>query len=344
MGGFDFDIGISFDEFEENMKRFIELPINYLDTAVDTAVEFMEDIHERMFAPSPSDEELNKSNGILKDPSCDNVSTGSSATSIGLELVASNEELSSPSTSTVTAEDSFAGSIVADAPETESILTKSPGSNSSEGGNIEVNDHCMLPMDTSEAEISGGKSIDVDEEVPLCNSEKPSDSCTSEDPISIGKEVILWRKPVERKSLESSACDDAIILEGTIMNCEEPEHSTKATEESRKHGELSKFSGATISHDLTTDMSNSDDDSNVWLDIDLQDDQEQTEAVVSPVHQPKKTSFKKKMMRSLANKFRWSKKERNVNQAVPARSQEAGNVRYQAVSSSDDLEDDWELL
>jgi hypothetical protein len=44
------------------------------------------------------------------------------------------------------------------------------------------------------------------------------------------------------------------------------------------------------------------------------------------------------MMRSLANKFRWSKKERNLNQA------EAGNVRYQAVSSSDDLEDDWELL
>lgn len=47
----------------------------------------------------------------------------------------------------------------------------------------------------------------------------------------------------------------------------------------------------TISHDLTTDMSN-DDDSNVWLDIDLQDDQEQTEADVSPVRQPKKTSFK----------------------------------------------------
>ncbi|KAF2949086.1 uncharacterized protein [Oryza sativa Japonica Group] len=337
MGGLDFDIGFSFDKFEENVKRFIELPKNYLDTAVDTAVEFMEDIHERMFAPSPSDEALNKANEILKDSFYDNVITGSSATSVRMEFVASNKELSSPSTSTVTAEDSFAGSVVADAPETESILTKSPESDSSEGGNIEVNEQCMLPVDTSAAEISGGKSIDVDEEVLSGNSEKPSDSCTSEDPISIGKELILWRKPLEPQSPESSAFDDAIIPEGTIVNCEEPEHSTKDTEESGKHGDLSKFSGVTISHDLTTDMSN-DDDSNVWLDIDLQDDQEQTEADVSPVRQPKKTSFKKKMMRSLANKFRWSKKERNLNQA------EAGNVRYQAVSSSDDLEDDWELL
>ncbi|KAB8080513.1 hypothetical protein EE612_001064 [Oryza sativa] len=127
MGGLDFDIGFSFDKFEENVKRFIELPINYLDTAVDTAVEFMEDIHERMFAPSPSDEALNKANEILKDSFYDNVITGSSATSVRMEFVASNKELSSPSTSTVTAEDSFAGSVVADAPETESILTKSPG-------------------------------------------------------------------------------------------------------------------------------------------------------------------------------------------------------------------------
>uniref|UniRef100_A0A0D3EL40 Uncharacterized protein n=1 Tax=Oryza barthii TaxID=65489 RepID=A0A0D3EL40_9ORYZ len=290
MGGLDFDIGFSFDKFEENVKRFIELPINYLDTAVDTAVEFMEDIHERMFAPSPSDE-ANKANEILKDSFYDNAITGSSATSVRMEFVASNKELSSPSTSTVTAEDSFAGSVVADAPKTESILTKSPESDSSEGGNIEVNEQCMLPVDTSAAEISGGKSIDVDEEVLSGNSEKPSDSCTFEDPISIGKELILWRKPVEPQSPESSACDDAIIPEGTTVNCEEPEHSTKDTEESGKHGDLSKFSGVTISHDLTTDMSN-DDDSNVWLDIDLQDDQEQTEADVSPVRQPKKTSFK----------------------------------------------------
>ncbi|KAF0917003.1 hypothetical protein E2562_016305 [Oryza meyeriana var. granulata] len=407
MGGLDFDIGISFDEFEENMKRFMEIPIKYLDTAVG----FIEDIHERICAPSTSDEALNKVNEMLKDSCCDNVVTGSSETSIGMELVASNEELSSPTTSTIAAQDSFMSSIVTDAHETESISTKSPESNSSEGDNIEVNDQ-LLPMDTPVAEIS-------DEEVLLCNSEKSPETCTSEDPILFGRtvgiaeEVILWNAG---KPPEYSACDGAVILGRTIATCEEqtalhspkdpeestkqganceeqtalhsPEesteqganceeqtavhspknhedstqhaanseeqtalHSTRGPEESAKHGDRSNLSGVTLLHDLTTDMSDSADSSSMWLDdtmqfvdINLQDDQEKTEADVHSVCQPKNTSFKKNFIRSLSNKLRWSKKERNVNQAVHARSPEAGDVRYQAFSSSDDLEGDWELL
>uniref|UniRef100_A0A0D9UYB6 Uncharacterized protein n=1 Tax=Leersia perrieri TaxID=77586 RepID=A0A0D9UYB6_9ORYZ len=351
MGGFNFDLGISFDEFEDNMKKFmeelIEVPMQYFDNAVDTAVGFIEDIHERIYDPSPSDdadEAQDKANELFKGPPCDNVIIGSSATS---ETVACNEEMCSPSTSTVTVQDSFM--VSTDARETESILTKCSESTSSEGGDIEVNDQCVLPMDTSEAEIS-------EEEVLLCNSEKASESCTSEDiillgrTVNVGKEVILWNpgKPAEPQSPESSGCGGAIIIGGTITNCEEQTESQSTKdpepEESINHG-------VTVMHELTTDLSNSADESNTWfndsiqfVDIDLKDDQERTEEDVSPVCQPKNTSFKKKLLKSLVNKLRWSKKERDVNQAAPDRSQEEVDVRYQAVSSSDDLDDDWELV
>jgi hypothetical protein len=48
-------------------------------------------------------------------------------------------------------------------------------------------------------------------------------------------------------------------------------------------------------------------------------------------------------MRNLSNKLGWSKK-RSVEQAVPDRSQDGENLGYQIVSSSDDLDDDWEVL
>lgn len=412
MGGFD--MGINFDGFGENMKKFMELPIKYLDSAHDRAVELVEDINALICAPLPDDEVLNKGHGTLKDPSSNNVITGSSSTSVKMELVDPNEEFSSP-TSLVTAEDSFMGSIDTDAHETESFSTKCPDNTSSEGGHIEVNDQCMLPEDTSIAEIcdsctsedtiSLGKTVSIKDEVILCNWEKPSDSCTPEDPISVGRtvsieeEVILWNpgnyvkppqppesttifhdyvshevsthKVMEQVGLhssghsESSACNGAIVLGKISANGEGQSelYSANDSEESTKHGNVIDWSGGTISQDLSTDMFNGADASNMWfddirnsVDIDLRDDQEQMKnhkAEVSSVPQPRNTSFKKIFMRSLSNKLRWSKKDVNVHQAVPVKAQEAGNVRCQAVSSSsrcqavsssDGLEDDWELL
>ncbi|KAG8053049.1 hypothetical protein GUJ93_ZPchr0001g33148 [Zizania palustris] len=300
----------------------------------------------------------NEANETLKDPSSDNVIPRSSATSVGMELADPNEELSSPSTSIITAQDSFMDSITTDAHQTES-----PESNSSEGGNIDINNQFMLPLDTSETEISCTSCSDrnfssilleeifgvdeeifgVDEEALLCNSGKPSDTCTSEDSTLLGRtvsteeEVILWNpgKPINLHPPESSACNGAIVLGVPVTNGEEQAalYSTNEPEESAKH-----------------DVSNRADDPNVWLtdpaefvDINLQDDQDWMEAYLSSIPQRKNTSFKKKLMRILANKIRWSK-ERNVNWAVPVRSQEARNVCYQAVSSSDGLDEDWELL
>lgn len=105
---------------------FGQLPIKYLDSAHDRAVELVEDINALICAPLPDDEVPNKGHGTLKDPSSNNVITESSSTSIKMELVDPNEEFSSP-TSLITAEDSFMGSIDADAHETESFSTKFPG-------------------------------------------------------------------------------------------------------------------------------------------------------------------------------------------------------------------------
>jgi hypothetical protein len=49
-------------------------------------------------------------------------------------------------------------------------------------------------------------------------------------------------------------------------------------------------------------------------------------------------------MRNLLNKLGWSKKQTSVEKAVPDRSQDGENLGYQIVSSSDDLDDDWEVL
>uniref|UniRef100_A0A0A9CS60 Uncharacterized protein n=1 Tax=Arundo donax TaxID=35708 RepID=A0A0A9CS60_ARUDO len=121
-----------------------------------------------------------------------------------------------------------------------------------------------------------------------------------------------------------------------------------------------------ISHDWSTDVlgcaddpSMSPDDMIKCVDVDLKDDQEHMKHAkiednqehmkndkfeASPVHQRNNTSFKKMFMRSLSSKLLWSKKQTNAHQALPARSHDAENLGYQAVSSSDDLEDDWEVV
>ncbi|XP_062222720.1 uncharacterized protein LOC133921220 isoform X3 [Phragmites australis] len=282
-----FDMGINFDGFEENVKKFMELPINYLNSAHDKAVDLIEDVHAMICATFPDDVVPSKPHEIFKDPSSSNVITGSSPTSVETELIGPNAEVSTPA-SLITVENSCTGCVDTGADETESFLTKSPENTTSKGGHIEANDLCLLPEDTSTTELY--------------------DSCNSE-------EVILWN----------------------------PEISVKPPRPPE-----------TISHDLSADVSRCADDPNMcpddmikFVNIDLRDDQEHMKNdkfEASSVHLRKNTSFKKMFMRNLSGKIRWSKKQSNAHQVVSARSQDEENLGYQAVSSSDDLEDDWEVV
>ncbi|KQK03309.2 hypothetical protein BRADI_2g07021v3 [Brachypodium distachyon] len=191
-----FDMGIRFDGFGENMKKIMELPIKYLDSAHDKAVGLVEDIQAMIYAPFPDDELPNEG----QDPSSNSVVNGSSTTSVEVDQINSNEELSSSSSSLITAEDISLSTADNDPHETESVSSKNP---------------------------------------------------------------------------------------------------------------------------------------------DLRDGEEQmknNKAEASSVPQPKNASFKKIVMRSLSNKLRWSKK------TSPIRPQDAANVHYEVISSSEDLEHDWELL
>ncbi|RCV25251.1 hypothetical protein SETIT_5G151300v2 [Setaria italica] len=163
MGGFD---------MEEIVRKFIELPVKYLDSAHDKAVEFIEDVQEIFFAPFTDDEVLNE-----EDQSSSNVITESSPTSVESELVGPNTEASTPA-SLITAENSSTGCVGNDAHGTESFSSsESTGlslmnhvypENTSEGGCIEANDLRLLPEaeDTSPSEI-----YDSSEEVILWNPE-----------------------------------------------------------------------------------------------------------------------------------------------------------------------------
>ncbi|XP_039855313.1 uncharacterized protein LOC120713403 [Panicum virgatum] len=66
--------------------------------------------------------------------------------------------------------------------------------------------------------------------------------------------------------------------------------------------------------------------------------------IVPPFHQRNNASCQKMVMRSLSSKLRWSKKQMSTHQAIPVGSQDAETTGYQLVSSSVDLEHDWEVL
>lgn len=334
------DMNINFDGFGENMKKFMELPIKYLDSAHDKAVGLVEDIQALIYASCP-DNELSNKGRTLMDPSSSNPITRTAPTSDDMEQAKPDDELSSSPSSLLTAEDSSLCSTDTDAHESESVSSKSP-------------DSCA-----SEDTISIERTAGTKEEIILCSSENLPDSCTPENcnslvrTVSSEEEIILWKpgnsvKPPQRpeqativqdyvsqelntkrvipqvvvygstsEHTESSACDSAILLEKITANGEEQSglYSTNSNEESTEH-------------DLR--------DGQEWMKYDIPE--------ASLVPQPKNTSFKKVLMRSLSNKLRWSKKDMNVHQAVPIRPHKAVNVRYEVVSSSDDLEDDWELL
>lgn len=377
-----FDMSINFDGFGENMKKFMELPIKYLDSAHDKAVGLVEDIHALIYAPYPDNELSNKGQRTLMDPSSSNPITGSNPTFAEMEQANPDEEVSSSPSSLLTAEDSSLCSTDTDAHETESVTSKSP-------------DCC-----TSEDTISLERTAGTKEKIILCSSENLPDSCTPENcnslvrTVSSEDEIILWNpgkslkppQPPEQATIvqdyasqeantervikqvgvygstsgntdtESSACDGAVLFTIITANGEEQSglYSTNGHEESAKHGNIMIFSGETSSHYLSADVFSGAEDPNMladeitdFVDIDLRGGQvlmKYDKAEASLVPQPKNRSFKKVLMKSLSNKLRWSKKDMNVHQVVPIRPHKGVNACYEVVSSSDDLEDDWELL
>ncbi|OQU86114.1 hypothetical protein SORBI_3003G021100 [Sorghum bicolor] len=285
MGGFD--MGIDFNGFEENVKKFMELPIKYLDSAHDKAVEFIEDVHAIFYGPFTDHEVPNN------DQSNCYVITESSPTSIEKELVGPNIEPSTPA-SFITMENSSTG---CDTDQTESFSTKSTGlslmnhvypeNNSSEGAHIESNDQCILPENISTTRI-----------------------------YDSSEEVILWNpvtsvKPQRSHELTTIPQDDHAL------------HALE-TEETEQVG-FNCCGHSDLRHG--------------------QKHMKNDKIEVYPVHQRENASFKKMFLRNLSRKLRWSKKQADTNQAMTFGSQDAENLgRYQLVSSSDDLEDGWEVL
>ncbi|KAL6838831.1 hypothetical protein ACP4OV_031545 [Aristida adscensionis] len=343
VGGFD--MGINFDGFEENVKKFIELPIKYLDSAHDKAIELIEDVHAMLCPTLPDDKVPNKLNETSKDPTSSSSITGSSPPSVEMELVGANVEVSIPLASPISMGSNSTGCIDTDAHESESCVPESPENTSSKGAHIEVHDPCQSTGATSVTEIY--------------------DSCTSE-------EVILWNPDISIKKLpeepttefqdyvshalhtdkitkafglqcsghsESSICNGATPLEMFCANNEEQIVAYIANDpvEETKH-DVFKFSA---------DPNVLSDDKIQFVNIDVRDYQEHMRSKkfeASAFPQRKNSSFKKMFMRSLSSKLRWSKKQTNAHQAVATRSQDAESLGYQVLSSAGDLEDDWEVL
>ncbi|CAO2186188.1 unnamed protein product [Urochloa humidicola] len=230
MGGFN--MGIDFDGFEENVMKFMELPVKYLDSAHDKAVEFIEDFQAMFFAPFTDDEVPNE-----EDQSRSNAITESSPTSVETELVGPNTEACNPAP-LITVENSSTGCVDADAHGTESFSSKSKDlssmnhvypENTSSEGLTDANDLRRLLPEADDASSSG--ICDSSEEVILWNPE------ASAEPRSRGHTAIpqddhathaLETDQVpERVGLycsehsDSSACSREIPLENCSTNYEE---------------------------------------------------------------------------------------------------------------------------
>ncbi|XP_010230617.1 uncharacterized protein LOC100829176 isoform X2 [Brachypodium distachyon] len=353
-----FDMGIRFDGFGENMKKIMELPIKYLDSAHDKAVGLVEDIQAMIYAPFPDDELPNEG----QDPSSNSVVNGSSTTSVEVDQINSNEELSSSSSSLITAEDISLSTADNDPHETESVSSKNPDSSASEdtislertvgtkeeymlGNSENLSDSCA-PKDTiSPRTVSSGNKV------VLCNSENLSDRCAPEDTISLGKtvssedEIILWNPGSSVNPPQSH--EQATIFQDYVSQEAKPDKVMQQVGlHSSGHSESSGCNGKILLGRISADGKEkseiySSDSPEKSRKHDLRDGEEQmknNKAEASSVPQPKNASFKKIVMRSLSNKLRWSKK------TSPIRPQDAANVHYEVISSSEDLEHDWELL
>ncbi|XP_025818492.1 uncharacterized protein LOC112894876 isoform X2 [Panicum hallii] len=149
--------------------------------------------------------------------------------------------------------------------------------------------------------------------------------------------------------VDSAVFFEALLLEDSSANSEEQmvSHGANGPVEATTHG-------TSISHESSSDVPSCADVPNMPTDTmvksvdieDLRDGQEHMEndEIVPPVPQRNNASFQKMFMRSLSSKLRWSKKQVSTRQAMPAGSQDSENIGYQLVSSSADLEHDWEVL
>ncbi|KAF8714294.1 hypothetical protein HU200_027754 [Digitaria exilis] len=361
-------MGIDFDGFEENVKKFIEvvpspnfdLPGKYLDSAHDKAVEFIEDVHAILIAPFTYDEVSDE-----EDQSSSIVFTKSSPTSVETELVGPNTEASTPA-SLITVENSSIGCVDADAHGTESFSSESKGlslknhvyseNTSSEGGRIEANNLRLLPeaVDTSSSGLS-----DCSEEIILWNPETSDFNA---------------RMHIRNILVDSVIFFQALLLEDSRASNEEKMTSysanspVEATQNKFVPQALYKEEQAVLHCSghlgkllLTSAISINKNDNgayhlfyvtycalvlNFHRNSDLSDDQltENDKIELSPVPQRNNASFQKMFMRNLSSKLRWSKKQVTMHQAMPAGSQDSENLGYRLVSSPDDLEDDWEVL
>ncbi|KAK3163298.1 hypothetical protein QOZ80_1AG0001820 [Eleusine coracana subsp. coracana] len=331
-------MGIDFDGFEENMKKIMELPIKYLDSAHDKAVELIEDVHAMLWAPFPDGGVPNKLQ-TFKDPSSSNVITETSPTFVETKLVGENAEVSTPA-SLIIVENGFTGCTNMDAHETESVLNKIPGDH------IEANDLCLLPEDSLTTEVYDSTTS---EEIILWNPENAVKPPRPAEPTTISEDDYVpldVSKVTEQVGLQCSGHSD--LLENSSANYEEHIvlQSTNDPVEATVH--------ETISHDLSTDVSTSvgespmsSDDTTKSVPIRLRNVQENMKNDKSEpyyMYLRQNTSFKKMFTRNLSSKLQWSKKQTSVQQPMPARSQDEENLGYQLVSSSDDLDDDWEVL
>ena len=113
--------------FGSDLSYIWQLPIKYLDSAHDKAVELVEDIHALIYAHSPDDKFPDKDHGTLTDPSNNGAITGSPSTRVKMQQVNPNEGFSGYPSSLVTAEDRSLGSTATDVHETESVSSTTPG-------------------------------------------------------------------------------------------------------------------------------------------------------------------------------------------------------------------------
>ncbi|CAL4966029.1 unnamed protein product [Urochloa decumbens] len=359
MGGFD--MGIYFDGFEENVMKFMELPVKYLDSAHDKAVEFIEDFQAVLFAPFTDDEVPNE-----EDQSSSNVITESSPTSVETELVEPNTEASTPAP-LVSVENSSTGCVDAEAHGTESFSSEStdlssmnhvyPKNTSSEEGLIEANDLlCLLP----EAEAASPSGIcDNSEDIILWNPEasiKPRLRLTAIPQDDHAPHALETDQVPERVGLhcsehpDSSVCSREIPLENCSANYEEEVVLDGANDAAGV-----TVQGTSISHESSSDVPSCTDDPNmptytiaksvVIENIrDFEEHMENEKIEVSPVPQRNNATFQEMLVRNLSSKLWWSKKQVSTHQAMPAGSQDAENIGYKLVSSTDDIEHDWEVL
>ncbi|WVZ72808.1 hypothetical protein U9M48_021210 [Paspalum notatum var. saurae] len=329
MGGFD--MGISFDGFEENMKKFMELPVKYLDSAHDKAVEFMEDVHAMLYAPFNNDVVPD-----TEDKSSLHVITESSPTSVGTEVVGPNVEASTPPAALITVENSSNGCVDTDAHQAESFSSKS--TDSSEEVILWNPNTSIKPQRPHDSSVycgvipPGNSSADYEEQL-LSHANDPVGVTVQDSPVS------------------SAEFFDALLLEDSGANYEEQmiSYSANVPVEATTHGTCSSHNSGTNESSCVEDPSTLTDSTVKFVDIDLKDGQEhKTDDKIEVFTFPERRnpSFKKMIMMNLSRKLRWSKKRANAHESMPSGSRDPENLGYKLVSlaSLDDLEDGWEVV